>query len=185
VGRLIYAAIASLDGYIADAQGNFDWAEPDAEVHRFINELERPIGTYLYGRRMYEVMVSWEDPDAFTDQPAFAREFSAIWRAAEKVVYSTSLERASSARTRVERRFDLEAVGAMKSAATGDLSIGGPQLAAHAIKAGLVDEWQLFFVPVLVGGGTPIFPVAARARLALTEQRRFGNGTVFLRYRTA
>ncbi len=182
---MIYAAIASLDGYIADAQGNFAWAEPDEEVHRFINELERLIGTYLYGRRMYEVMVSWKDPDAFTDQPAFIRDFAALWGAAEKVVYSTTLQQASSDRTRVERRFDPQAVAAMKAAAIRDLSIGGPQLAAEAIKAGMVDEWQLFFVPVLIGGGTPIFPRAARARLALTEQRRFGNGTVFLRYRTA
>ena len=134
---------------------------------------------------MYEVMVSWEHPDALTDQPAFIRDFAAIWRAAEKVVYSRTLEQPSSDRTRVERRFDPQAVGAMKSAAIRDLSIGGPQLAAEAIKAGLVDEWQLFFVPVLIGGGTPIFPRAARERLALSEQRRFGSGTVFLRYRTA
>src|SRR5258708_6303267 len=144
MAKLIYSAIMSLDGYIADVDGNFDWAAPDDEVHAFINDLERPVGTYLYGRRMYETMVYWETALTLPDQSPVARDFARIWQAADKVVYSKSLEAASSAKTRVERAFDPEAVRQMKAAATSDIGVGGPHLAAQAIAAGLVDEYQLF-----------------------------------------
>ncbi len=147
---LIYSVIVSLDGYTADREGKFDWAEPDEQVLAFLNDLERPIGTYLYGRRMYEVMRYWEDVD-LTDRSAGSREYAGIWRSAEKVVYSTSLPQAPTARTRIERSFDLEAVRVLKQ--RGEIGIGGPTLAAHAIRAGLVDEYQLFVTPVIVGGG--------------------------------
>ena len=184
MAKLIYSAITSLDGYVADEDGRFDWAEPDEEVHTFINDLERPIGTFLLGRRLYEVLVAWEPADAFADQPRFMQDFATIWRAADKIVYSTTLERVSSARTRLERSFDPDAIRAMKLASDRDLSIGGPGLAAHAIRAGLVDEWCLFVVPVTVGGGVRAFPQGFRVELELIEERRFGNGTLFLRYRT-
>jgi dihydrofolate reductase len=180
VGRLIYSAIASLDGYTVDADGRFDWSMPDEEVHAFVNDLERPVGTHLYGRRMYEVLVVWETMD---DPAPVARDFAQIWRAADKVVYSTTLEEASSARTRIERAFEPDAVRALKAEATSDLSIGGPTLAAHAFAAGLVDEIQLFLSPVIVGGGTRALPDDVRLGLELLEDRRFGNGVVFLRYR--
>ncbi len=183
MGKLHYAAIASLDGYVADEHGTFDWAAPDAKVHAFVNELERPIGTHLYGRRLYEVMRFWETVDV-ADLPAPEHDYARIWRAADKVVFSTTLERVSSARTRLERSFDPDAVRAMKAASERDLSIGGPGLAAHAIRAGLVDEWSLFVVPVTVGGGIRALPQGVRVELELVEERRFGNGTVFLRYRT-
>jgi dihydrofolate reductase len=181
VGRLIYSAIASLDGYTVDADGRFDWSMPDEEVHAFVNDLERPAGTHLYGRRMYEVLVVWETMD---DPAPVARDFAQIWRAADKVVYSTTLEEVSSARTRIERAFEPDAVRALKAAATSDLSIGGPTLAAHAFAAGLVDEIQLFLSPVIVGGGTRALPDDVRLGLELLEERRFGNGVVFLRYRS-
>jgi len=177
---LIYSAITSLDGYTADQEGKFDWGEPDEEVMALINDLERPVGTYLYGRRMYEVMRYWEDTD-LTGRSAATREFAAIWRSADKIVYSTSLPEAATARTRIERSFDQGAVRALKQ--RGDVSIGGPTLAAHAIKAGLVDEYQLFVTPVIVGGGLPALPLGARASLHLVDQRRFAGGFVFLRYR--
>ena len=139
MAKLIYSAITSLDGYVADEDGKFDWAEPDEEVHSFVNDLERPVGTYLYGRRMYEVMVAWETLD-LADQPPFIQDFAEIWRAADKIVYSKTLETASSARTRIERDFDPEAVRQLKAAAGRDLTVGGPDLAAQAFKAGLVDE---------------------------------------------
>jgi dihydrofolate reductase len=181
VGRLIYSAIASLDGYTVDADGRFDWSMPDEEVHAFVNDLERPVGTHLYGRRMYEVLVAWETMD---DPAPVARDFAQIWRAADKVVYSTTLEEVSSARTRIERAFEPDAVRALKAQATSDLSIGGPTLAAHAFAAGLVDEIQLFLSPVIVGGGTRALPDDVRLGLELLEDRRFGNGVVFLRYRS-
>ena len=177
---LVYSVIASLDGYTADAEGKFDWAEPDEEVHAFVNELERGIGTYLYGRRMYETMVSWETvPLAGQSQPT--RDFAEIWRAADKVVYSTTLTAASSARTRIEPLFDPEAVRALKQ--RGDVSVGGPGLAASAIRAGLVDEYHLFVTPVVVGGGTAVFPDGVRAGLDLVDEHRFASGVVHLRYR--
>jgi dihydrofolate reductase len=184
MARLIYSAITSLDGYIADEDGNFDWAEPDEEVHAFLNDLERPVGTYLYGRRMYEVMAGWETVDIGADQSPFTRDFAAIWQAAEKIVYSTTLATVSSARTRIEREFDPEAVRQLKARADRDLTIGGPALAAQALRAGLVDECQLFLTPIVVGGGTPSLPDHLRLPLELLDERRFGNGVVYLRYRT-
>jgi dihydrofolate reductase len=184
MARLIYSAITSLDGYVADQDGNFDWATPDEEVHTFVNDLERPIGTYLYGRRMYEVMVFWETAHAVADQTPFVRDFAQIWRAADKIVYSTTLETTSSARTRVERDFDPEAVRQMKATAEHDLSVGGPALAAQAIKGGLVDEYHLLVTPVVVGGGTQSLPNDVRLKLELLDERRFDNGVVHLHYRT-
>ena len=177
---LVYSVIASLDGYTADASGRFDWAEPDEEVFAFVNERERGFGTYLYGRRMYETMRGWETV-ALDGQSAAFRDFAGIWRAADKVVYSTTLREAPSARTRVESRFDAGAVRALKE--RGDVSVGGPGLAASALRAGLVDECQLFVTPVLVGGGTPVFPDGVRADLTLAEVHRFTGGVIYLRYR--
>jgi dihydrofolate reductase len=177
---LAYSVIASLDGYTADAEGKFDWAEPDEEVFAFVNELEREIGTYLYGRRMYETMVGWETVPLDGQSAAF-RDFAGIWRAADKVVYSTTLTAASTVRTRIEPRFDPEAVRALKQ--RGDVSVGGPGLAASAIRAGLVDEYHLFVTPVVVGGGIAVFPDGVRAGLDLVDERRFASGVVYLRYR--
>jgi dihydrofolate reductase len=182
MAKLIYSAITSLDGYVADQDGNFDWAAPDEELHAFVNDLERAVGTYLYGRRMYDVMVAWETMP-LTDQPSVVRDFAEIWRAADKVVYSTTLETASSARTRIERVFDPGQVRQMKAAATHDVSVGGPGIAAEAIEAGLVDEYHLFQTPILVGGGTSSFPNDVRLELELLDERRFGNGVVHLHYR--
>lgn len=184
MARLIYSAITSLDGHVADASGDFAWAAPDKEVHTFVNQLERPIGTYLYGRRMYEVLVAWEADDILVDQPPFIHDFAAIWRAADKVVYSKSLESVSSARTRIERDFDPDVIRRTKAAADRDLSVGGPDLAAQAIRAGLIDEIQLFVSPIVVGGGNKALPDDVRFELELLDERRFGNGVVFLRYRT-
>jgi dihydrofolate reductase len=181
--KLIYSAIASLDGYVADEDGNFDWAEPDDEVHRFINDLERPVGTYLYGRRLYETMVGWETDDSLAAHSELMRDFARIWQAADKVVYSKTLERASTRRTRIERRFDPESVRRMKASAGSDIIVGGPSLAAHAFKAGLVDECHLFVAPIVVGGGKQSLPEDVRLELELLEERRFGNGMVHLRYR--
>jgi len=178
---LVYSAIASLDGYVVDAEGNFDWAAPDEEVHAFVNELERPIGTYLYGRRMYETMVFWEDADRVAGEPAAMRDFSEIWRAANKVVYSRTLESVSSVRTRLERDFDPEAVRQLK--AEGDVSVGGAELAAEALRAGLVDELHLFLTPVIVGGGTRALPDGLRLSLELVDERRFDSGVVYMRHR--
>jgi dihydrofolate reductase len=183
MAKLIYSSIASLDGYIADEDGNFDWAEPDEDVHTLVNDLARPVGTFLLGRRMYEVLVAWETMET-AEQPPFIRDFAEIWRAADKIVYSTSLDTVSSARTRIERAFDPEAVRQLKGTAERDLLVGGPGLAAQAISAGLVDECHLFVVPVVVGGGTRFLPNDVRLRLELLDERRFGNGTVHLRYRT-
>ncbi|HKF19031.1 MAG TPA: dihydrofolate reductase family protein [Candidatus Dormibacteraeota bacterium] len=183
MARLIYSAITSLDGYVADEEGNFDWAEPDEEVHTFFNDLERPVGTYLYGRRMYEVMVAWETMHTLADQPPFVQDFAEIWQAADKIVYSGTLEKVTSARTRIERDFDPEAVRQMKAAAERDITVGGPDLAAQAFKAGLVDECHLFIVPVVVGGGKRSLPDNIRLKLELLNERRFGSGVVHLRYR--
>ena len=184
MGRLIYSVLASLDGYVADADGKFDWAEPSEEVHTFVNDLQRPIGTMLLGRRMYDVLVAWETMDT-TDQPAFIRDFADLWRDTDKIVYSRSRETVSSERTRIERTFDADAIGEMKQSAKRDLYVGGPELAAHAMRAGLVDQIQLFLVPIIVGGGTRALPEGVRERLDLQDERRFGDGTVFLHYRTA
>jgi dihydrofolate reductase len=183
LAKLIYSAITSLDGYVADEDGNFEWAAPDAEVHSFVNELERPIGTYLYGRRMYEVMLFWETVSTEAAQAPFMRDFAELWRAADKVVYSTTLDAESSARTRIERDFDPDAVARMKASAEQDISVGGPNLAAQAIRAGLVDEFQLFLTPVVVGGGQHWLPDGAQLSLELVDERRFAGGVAFLRYR--
>jgi dihydrofolate reductase len=181
MARLIYAAIASLDGYVADADGRWDWSMPDEQVHAFINDLERPVGTYLYGRRLYEVMAAWETID---DPEPVMRDFAALWQAAEKVVYSRSLAEPSSAKTRIEREFEPDAVRRLKQEADTDISIGGPTLAASAIEAGLVDEYRLFVVPAVVGGGTRALPDGVRFDLELVEERRFADsGFVYLRYR--
>jgi dihydrofolate reductase len=177
---LIYSMITSLDGYTADADGEIDWGEPDEEVHAFVNDLQRGIETYLYGRRMYEVMLYWETLPLEGESPV-ARDYAGIWRSADKIVCSATLRAPSSARTRIEPRFDPEAVRALKR--HGEVSISGPSLAAAAVRAGLVDEYQLFVTPVVLGGGTSFFPDGVRAGLDLVHQRRFGSGVVYLRYR--
>ena len=184
MARLIYSAIASLDGYIEDAQGEFDWARPDDEVHQFVNDLQRPVGTYLYGRRLYETMAYWESPPGLPAASSPVRDFAAIWQAAEKIVYSTTLEAVSTARTRIERHFDSAEVRRLKASASADVTVGGAALATNAFAAGLVDECQLFLVPVIVGAGKHALPTDLRVDLELLEQRRFTNGTVYLRYRT-
>ncbi len=182
MARLIYSMIMSLDGYVADEDGNFDWAAPDEEVHQFFNDMEREVGTYLYGRRMYETMVYWETAHTLADSPV-ELDYARVWQAADKVVYSTTLETVSSARTRIERDFDADAVRAMKAAAERDLTVGGAELAGRALAAGVVDECHLFVVPVLVGGGTRALPDGVRQDLELLDERRFGNGMVQLNYR--
>lgn len=184
MARLIYSAIASLDGYVADEDGRFDWSVPDDEVHAFVNDLERPIGTYLYGRRLYDIMAAWETISTGADQAPAMRDYAAIWQAADKVVYSRTLEAPRSARTRIVREFDPDAVRAMKAAAGRDLTVGGPELAGQALGAGLVDEVRLFLSPVVVGGGTAALPRGVRLDLDLVGERRFGNGVVHLHYRT-
>jgi dihydrofolate reductase len=183
VAKLIYSAIASLDGYIEDEDGKFDWAEPDEEVHAFINDLERPVGTYLYGRRLYEIMVGWETEPGLTDQSPVMRDFAETWRAAEKIVYSKTLGAVSTARTRIERDFDPEAVRQLKAAAGRDITVGGPDLAGQMFKAGLVDEVHLFVAPVVVGGGKQSLPDNVRLELELLDERRFARGMVHVRYR--
>jgi dihydrofolate reductase len=180
MAKLTYTAITSLDGYVADERGKFDWAEPDEQVHTFLNDLERPVGTHLYGRRLYEVLVAWETVDARPDQPAYILDFAKIWQAAEKIVYSRTLEAVSSARTRIEREFDPEAVRGLKATSERDLLVGGPELAAEAIRAGLVDEYHLFLAPVLVGGGKRALPDDVRIDLELLDERRFASGFVYL-----
>jgi dihydrofolate reductase len=184
MATLIYSMIASLDGYIADAQGSFDWAFPDEEVHAFINDLVRPTGVQLYGRRMYEVMAAWETMHTVAGLPPHMLDFATIWQAADKIVYSRMLETVSSARTRIERTFDPTAIRQMKARADRDITIGGPGLAAAAIAAGLVDEYHLFVTPIVVGGGTRFLPDGVRSELELLDERRFGNGMVYLHYRT-
>jgi dihydrofolate reductase len=180
VAKLIYSAITSLDGYVADEDGNFGWAEPDEEVHTFVNDVERPVGTYLYGRRMYETMVYWET--AQLDAP-YLRDYADIWRAADKIVYSKTLDAVSSARTRIERDFDPETVRQLKASAERDVSVGGPELAAQAFEAGLVDECHLFLTPIVVGGGKQSLPDGVGLKLELLDERRFAGGVVHLHYR--
>ena len=169
---------------MADEEGNFDWAAPDEEVHRFVNDLERPIGTYLYGRRMYDVMAFWETAHTLAGQPSVIQDYAAIWQAADKIVYSRTLETVTTARTRLERNFDPEAVRQLKALAGRDISVGGPALAAQAIKAGLVDEYHLFVTPIVVGAGNQALPNDVRVKLELMDERRFEGGVVHLRYRT-
>ena len=183
MAKLIYSAIASLDGYTADEHGNFDWAAPDEEVHAFINDLERPIGTFLYGRRMYETMAVWETDVSLAADSELLRDFAQTWQAADKIVFSKTLRSASTDRTRIERDFDPEAVRQTKTSAPSDLTIGGPHLAAQAFKAGLVDECQLFIAPIVVGGGNQSLPDEIRLKLELLDERRFAGGMVYLRYR--
>jgi dihydrofolate reductase len=182
MARLIYSAIASADGYVEDAAGGFDWAAPDEELHRFVNDLERPVGTYLYGRRMYQTMFYWETADTVPGQPPPAREFAGIWQAADKIVFSRTLQSVPGARTRIERNFDPGKIRQLKSATEHDMTVGGADLAGQAIKAGLVDELRLFLVPVIVGGGKRALPHGVRSDLELLDTQRFASGAVYLRY---
>jgi dihydrofolate reductase len=183
MAKLIYSAIASLDGYVEDEQGRFEWAAPDEEVHAFVNDLERPIGIYLYGRRMYETMTFWETEGSRPDESAVMREFAEIWRAAEKVVYSRTLEAVSTARTRIERELDADSIRRLKEGSPSDISIGGAELAGEAIAASLVDEIRLLLGPIIVGGGKPALPAGVRVGLELMDERRFDSGVVHLDYR--
>ncbi len=182
VGKLIYSAITSLDGYVEDADGNFDWAAPDEEVFTFVNDLERPIGTYLYGRRMYETMAGWETDEFIGDRQPVMVDFAEIWRAADKVVFSRTLETVSSARTRIEATFDPEMIQKMKSSAKSDLTVAGAELASLAFRAGLIDECHLLLNPIVVGGGKQALPSGVRTRLELLDESRFANGVVHLHY---
>jgi dihydrofolate reductase len=184
MANLIYFAVTSLDGYIEDAEGNFDFSAPDEEVHAFINDVMRPTGTYLHGRLIYNLMVYWETADKAPDVPPYVYDFARIWQAADKVVYSTTLEAPSTARTRIERRFDADALRQLKSQASRDIGVGGSTLAAQVIEAGLVDEYHLILSPVIVGGGKRALPEGLRADLELLDERRFTNGMVYVRYRT-
>lgn len=184
MGKLIYSAITSLDGYVADEDGKFDWAEPDEEVHAFVNELDRPVGTYLLGRRMYEVLLAWETMD-LADKSPVIQDFAEIWKTADKIVFSRTLEVPASAHTRIERNLDAESIRQLKASAERDISIGGPELAAQAIMASLVDELHLFVVPAVVGGGSQTLPDDVRVDLELLDERRFASGVVHLRYRVA
>ncbi len=184
MAKFIYVANVSLDGYIEDARGRFEWTAPTDEVFKFITDLVRPVGGYLYGRRLYETMAVWEADPTLASQSELMADFANVWQAADKIVYSTTLDEASTANTQLERRFDPDSVRHMKTSAASDFTIGGPTLAAQAFNAGLVDECHLFIYPVLVGRGKPAFPGDAPAQLELLEEHRFGNGVVYLRYRT-
>jgi dihydrofolate reductase len=184
MAKLIYPAITSLDGYVADRDGNFDWATPDEEVHAFVNELTRPVGTFLFGRRMYEVMATWEHLDG-DEQPAFVREFAELWQSSDKIVFSRTLETLLSSRTRIEKEFRPERIRRMKAKARRDITVGGPELAAEAFRSGLVDECQLLVMPVLIGGGTRTFPDDLRLELELLDERCFESGAVYLHYRAS
>ena len=184
MAKLIYSAITSLDGYVEDAHGNFDWAKPDEEVHRFVNELERPVGTYLYGRGMYETMLFWETAHTLAGRPPFIVDYARIWQAADKIVYSRTLMKASTTRTKLERDFDPGEIRRLKSDSERDIGVGGSHLAAEAIKAGLVDELQQLVTPIMVGGGNHWLPKHVHVQLELLDERRFKSGVVYLRYRT-
>jgi dihydrofolate reductase len=183
MAKLIYSAIASLDGYVEDPAGGFDWAEPDREVHSFVNDMERPIGTYLYGRRLYETMLFWETAHTIPDRPSYVRDYTDIWQAADKIVFSKTLDSVSSAKTRIEHSFDPDAIRRLKAAAQRDLTIGGAELAGQALKAGLVDELHLLAVPVVIGGGKRWFPDGVYLPLTLVDTQRFAGGAVFVSYR--
>lgn len=182
MARLIYAAITSLDGYVEDDDGAIGWAAPDEELHTFVNDLARPVGTYLYGRRMYETMVFWETAPILADEPAYVNDFAEIWRTADKVVYSTSLTAVSSDRTTIEREFDPDRVRQLKAEQARDISVGGPALARQAIEAGLVDEFHQFVAPVVVGGGKRFLPPGFRFELELVGGRIFASGVAHLHY---
>jgi dihydrofolate reductase len=182
MAKLIYAMPTSLDGYIADETGSFEWAAPDEEVFAFINDVERPIGMHLYGRKMYQTMAIWQTPDVIPDRTPVVLDFARIWQAADKIVYSKSLETVSTPKTRLEREFDPQSVRDLKAQLPHDISVSGPTLAAHAIRAGLVDEYHLFVVPIMIGGGKRVLPSNVCVKLDLLDERRFANGTVYLRY---
>ena len=182
MGKLIYSMITSLDGFVSDADGNFGWSAPEEESHAFINELMEPLGTHLYGRRMYETMVYWETAHTEPDQPPVFLDYARLWQGLDKIVYSRTLETVASERTRIARDFDPEAVRQLKAESPRDIAVNGPHLAAQAIRAGLVDEYQLLIGPAIVGGGKPYFPADVRVALELLDERRFGNGVVYLRY---
>jgi dihydrofolate reductase len=182
MANLIYSAIASLDGYVEDAQGRFEWAEPDEEVFRFLNELERPVGTHLYGRRMYETLRYWETAPIDDSVPGYIRDWTQIWRSADKIVYSRTLDAVSTARTRIERNFDAQAIKDLKASVNRDLVVGGPELSGQAIKAELVDEYHLYVAPVVVGGGKPWLPQGIRLDLERLDSHLFASGFIFLRY---
>ncbi|MGY1811879.1 dihydrofolate reductase family protein [Blastococcus sp. SYSU D00820] len=185
MAKLVYSMISSLDGYVEAAEGDIGWgAAEDEEAHTFIGDVFRSLGTYLYGRRMYETMVFWETAHTLPDAPPHVVQYARDWQAAEKVVYSTTLEAVSSERTRIERTFDPEAVRRLKAGSDADLSIDGPTLAAHAIAAGLVDEYHLFHTTSVVGGGKRFFPDGVRLDLELVEHRSFAGGLLYARYRT-
>lgn len=183
MAKLIYSAFTSLDGYVADENGNFDWAELGEEVYTFINNRERQVGTYLFGRKCYETMAVWETPEVIPHLPAAALEYVPIWQEAEKIVYSTTLQTVSTAKTRLERKFEADAVKELRAGASRDLAVGGPALAAHAIRASLVDEYHLLIAPIIAGGGNPYLPGKVRVKLELLDERRFDNGLVYVRYR--
>ena len=183
MAKLIYVANVSLDGYIEDERGSFDWTAPDDELFAFITDLVRPVGTYLYGRRMYDTMAPWETDPALAAQSELMADFANVWQTADKIVYSTTLDAVSTAKTRLEHNFDPASVRDLKASATSDLTVGGAHLAAHALKAGLVEECHLFIRPILVGGGKPALPSDTRADLELLDDRRLSNGVVYLRYR--
>lgn len=182
MAKLISTAMTSLDGYVADTEGNFDWHPMDAELHQYVNDALRSVGTYLLGRRMYESMLYWENPPVGDLGPDYMRDYAKIWRGVDKIVYSTTLQEPSSARTRIERSFDVAAVRELKSVSPHDLSISGPHLAAHALRAGLIDEINLYVAPVIIGGGNAALPDGLRAQLTLVHERRFANGVVLMSY---
>jgi dihydrofolate reductase len=184
MAKLIYSFNTSLDGYIKDEEGNFGWTEPDEEVHTFFNELERTIGTSLYGRRLYETMRYWQDPPGLESADDYIREYAAIWQDTDKIVYSRTLRQPSTPRTRIESEFEPEAVRELKHTAERDLSVGGAELAAEALRAWLVDELKQVIHPVIVGGGTHWLPDGLRLDLELVDERRFAAGPVLLHYRT-
>ena len=182
MGTLIYTGAISLDGYLNDEHGRFDWAEPSDQVHAFVNDLEREVGLYLYGRRLYDVMQYWETPTPEVEESVVMTDYQRVWRAARKVVYSTSLDAVATENTTIEREFDPEIVADLVGRSDTDVSIGGAHLAVHALRAGLVGEIRMFVYPVIVGGGTAFLPDGLRLDLELIEERTFDDGTVYLRY---
>jgi dihydrofolate reductase len=183
VAKLIYVSNVSLDGFIEDEHGRFDWAEPTDEYFAFVTDLVRPVGTYLYGRRLYEAMAVWETDPALGAISELRADFADVWQAADKIVYSTTLDAVSTARSRVDRRFDPDAIRAMKDTVSRDLTVGGANLAAHAFSAQLIDECHLFVGPAILGRGKPGLPRDRRIDLELLEERTFDNGVVYLRHR--
>ncbi len=183
MANLIYVTNVSLDGFIEDEHGGFEWTEPDDEQFVFVTDLVRPVGTYIYGRRLYETMAVWETEPALAAQSELMADFAHVWQAADKIVYSTTLDAVSTGRSRLERNFDPAAVRKMKATTSRDLMVGGANIAAHAFSAGLIDECHLFIGPCVVGRGKPSLPSELRAKLELLDERRFGNGVVYVRYR--